>query len=68
MGKIEKSKYYYIYLSDDEYKLPEVVADTVGELSRMTGKSETNIRSSISKYEHGILPTSRFVRVSKDDV
>ena len=52
-------KKLYIQVSKDKYRLPLAVADSVPELSRMTGVSINAIASSISKgcstYERVII-------------
>ena len=51
-------------VSKDKYELPMAVADTVKELSVMTGKSESAIRSGISKQKQGY--RSRFYKIETD--
>ena len=38
----------YMKVTRDEYELPIAIADTVGELARMTGASKETIFSNIS--------------------
>lgn len=51
-------------VSKDKYELPMAVTDTVKELSVMTGKSESAIRSGISKQKQGY--RSRFYKIETD--
>lgn len=60
-------KAVYMKVTKDELELPVAVAETVKELSIMTGRSINAIRSSISKHEHGKLKRSVYVRVILDD-
>lgn len=57
-------KAIYIMVTKDEYELPMAIADTVKELSVMTGKSENAIRSGISKQKQGY--RSRFYKIETD--
>ena len=57
-------KAIYIMVTKDEYELPMAIADTVKELSVMTGKSESDIRSGISKQKQGY--RSRFYKIETD--
>lgn len=51
----------------DEYELPVAVADTVRELSEMTGATDNNIRSSYSKYKSGQRKTCQFRKVEVEE-
>lgn len=57
-------KAIYIMVTKDEYELPMAIADTVKELSVMTGKSENAIRSGISNHKRG--RRSRFYKIETD--
>lgn len=57
----------YLYVTDDKYELPLVVADSVAELARKVGRNESSISSMISKRARGIWPNSRFVRVDLEE-
>ena len=39
----------YVKCTTDEYQLPEIIADSVQELSRKTGRSAGSIATMISK-------------------
>ena len=53
----------YMMVTKDKYELPLAVAGSATELSRMTGVPEMQIYSQASKYRHGLLKRSKFVRV-----
>lgn len=57
-------KAIYIMVTKDKYEHPIAIADTVKELSVMTGKSENAIRSGISKQKQGY--RSRFYKIETD--
>lgn len=61
----------YMEVSKDEYELPIAIADTLSELSAITGETKNNINSSIchgnSKKGKGKNSYSRFVKVVFDD-
>lgn len=46
---MQKKKKLYMILTKDKYELPRFVADSVPELSRMSGKTVSAIRSGISR-------------------
>lgn len=52
----------YMEVSRDKYELPVFIAETVKDLAKITGCSEGNIYSSISKRKHNGIKT-RFVKV-----
>lgn len=62
---IRKAVHMYIWMcvSNDEYELPEIIADTAKQLAIMCNTSENNIRSCVSKYEKGVLKWTRFRKV-----
>lgn len=60
-------KYIYMKVSSDEYELPLVAADTLGELSRLTGASENCIKSAISHVKSGRRKRSIYVKVEIED-
>lgn len=51
----------------DEYELPVVVADSAHELAKMIGVSFKTIKSVIHKHESGVLKTSKYVRVKREE-
>lgn len=53
----------WMCVSNDEYELPEIIADTAKQLAIMCNTSENNIRSCVSKYEKGVLKWTRFRKV-----
>ena len=61
------NKKLYLYVTDDRYELPLIVADSVPELSRITGKSINVIHSMISKYNKGKIKRSRFLSVELEE-
>lgn len=50
----------YIYTTSDQKRLPLYVAESISELSKMTGKSVGTIRTTVSKRKNGKIKTSRF--------
>lgn len=44
----------YMEVTSDKYELPIAVADTMAELSRMTGVSETSVNVSIWRNVRGL--------------
>ena len=58
-----KGNVVYLKVSHDKYELPLVVADSVREMAEICGVPENNISSLISKYEHGILKCTSFMKV-----
>lgn len=59
-------KNIYMKVTADEYELPLFVAETVRELAEMTGTTENNIRSSISKRRNGRANT-HFLKVQIEE-
>ena len=57
----------WMMVSKDKYELPQLVADSAGELAEMVGKPKIQIQSEVSHWEHGRLKRSRFVRVRLED-
>ena len=43
----------YMALSHDVYRLPEAIADTMGELARMRRVKYATVRASVSKNQRG---------------
>lgn len=54
-------------ISTDEFELPEYVADTISELSRMSGVNHTTIVKTLYLKRKGILKKSKYVEVKVDD-
>ena len=57
----------WMRITSDQYQLPEVIADTVEELSELTGVKIGSIRSTASRVVHGRLKTGTFVYVDIDE-
>lgn len=56
--------YVWMKVTQDKYEHPVAVADSVQELSRITGDSVNSIRSWMSHYKSGRLKTRKFVKVN----
>lgn len=57
----------WMRITSDKYQLPEVVADTVEELSELTGVKNGSIRSTASRLVHGQRKTGTFIYVDIDE-
>jgi len=55
----------YLQITTDQFELPVAVADTVSELSLMTGAGTKHIRSSVSKAKRGA--KTKFIKVVFDE-
>lgn len=44
-------KYLWMTVSNDEYELPEIIADTAEELAKKIGKKTNNIHVAVSHAE-----------------
>jgi hypothetical protein len=53
----------YIAVMRDKYELPIAIADTIRELSKITGTDERTIRSAISHVKSGRRKTSIYQEV-----
>jgi hypothetical protein len=53
----------WLMVSKDKYELPEIVCDSVSELSRLSGFSQGYIYSAMHKVKIGIWDTCRFKKV-----
>lgn len=53
----------YMKVTRDKYELPIAVADSVRELSRMTGATENSIWSNITHQKKGRIKRGSFKRV-----
>jgi hypothetical protein len=50
-------------LSDDEYMLPEAVADSSRELAKLCNVSHKTVENSYYGYASGRLKTEKFIRI-----
>lgn len=57
----------WLKVSLDKYSYPEIVADSLEELSERSGASINTIRSSMSHYKAGRLKKERYVKVEVED-
>ena len=53
----------YMKVTRDKYELPVAIADTVGELAKMTGASKETIFSNISHQKRGSIRKGSFKKV-----
>ena len=60
---MEKPRYLYMLVEQDEYELPLIVANSPAELSRKIGVSVNAIISNARHYEAGRIKRSRYQRV-----
>ena len=58
---------FYIAVTPDEYELPMAVAETIEELARMIGASNSTIRSHLYKVKSGIVKKPRYEKVVIED-
>ena len=58
-----KSNCLYMEVTKDGYEFPIYICDSIKELSRLSGASENNIKSCLSKVKSGVLKKCRFVKV-----
>lgn len=56
-------KKVYMLVSNDEYKLPVVVANTIHELALKCNVSEGSIKSCLSLYRQGKIKESQYIEV-----
>lgn len=57
----------YMVVSEDKYELPLALADTVDELAEIINVNSNSIFSALSKFKHGKIKFSRYVKVEIDD-
>lgn len=57
----------YIAYAKDKARLPIAVADSPGELARITGRSRGGIESVISKFRRGLIQNPGYVCVEVED-
>lgn len=55
-------------VTHDEYELPIAVADTVKELSQLTGDAEMNIRNHVQRYRTGQQEHPFYVAIPLEDI
>lgn len=63
----KRKRALWLMVTKDRYELPVAVADSAGQLARITGIDENLIRSSASKQTTGQWKFSRFVRVEIEE-
>ena len=54
-------------VSDDEYELPEAVADSVNELAKMLNISPMTIYGCINKLKHGKIKYTSYIQIEVDE-
>lgn len=64
----EKEMIVYMKVTRDEYELPLAIADTAGELAKMTGATEGAIWSSISHQKNGRVKRGSFKAVEIGEI
>jgi hypothetical protein len=57
----------WLQVSKDKYSYPEIIAESIGELSWLSGATPNTIRSSISHFKAGRTKTERFARVEIEE-
>lgn len=65
MEKRQAREVVYMLVTQDKYELPLVVADTVAELAKLTGKKRSSVASAISHAKKKGF-SSRYVKVVLD--
>lgn len=55
-----KSKWLYVVHTLDKYELPLFVSDNIHEVAKFSGRTESSIKSLISKERHGKIKRCRF--------
>lgn len=56
----------YMQVTKDKYQLPLAIANTIFELSKITGEQDGTIRTNIRRYECGEQEYPRFLKVDID--
>ena len=56
-------KKLYMLVSNDEYKLPVIVADTIHELAMKCDVSEGSIKSCLALYRQGKIKNSQYIEI-----
>ena len=62
-----KKNVIWMYVSQDRYSLPEIIADSADELAKMCNTSTSVIYSTITHYKTGRLKKEKYVKVVVDD-
>ena len=62
-----KKAIVWMAVSQDELSLPVAIADTAKELAKILGTTENNVKSSDSKFKHGVYKNSRYIAVRIDE-
>lgn len=57
----------WLKVTADQYELPELVCDSISELSRKTGFTTSYISSAISKHRRGLIKKCKFRRVEIEE-
>lgn len=57
----------YMQVTNDQYELPLVVADSIGELARMTGHSKNTVASAISHGKKWKRGRSQWLKVTIEE-
>ena len=57
----------YMKITNDEYELPEYVADSMEELARILGVTAGSIRTEMRRYRLGIAKHSRYAVVEMEE-
>lgn len=64
--KTQAKETLWMAVTKDPYQLPLAVADSCQELAELMGSTYNNVRSVVSKGEHGRILHPGFVRVQMD--
>ena len=56
-------------VSSDKYELPEIIADTCEELARKCKVNAHGLRSTVNKYDRGLIKTCRYrcIEIGEED-
>lgn len=57
----------YLYVTNDKYELPLIVADSVRELADTLGKSVHTINSAFCRERQGKIKNTRYKKVDVED-
>lgn len=60
-------KYLWLEVTLDALELPVIVADTSGELARMTNVEPRSIYRALWRYNHGITKKCKYRKVPVED-
>lgn len=60
-------KNLYLWVTMDKYELPLFVADSPRELAEVCGVKPETIYGMASRYKHGKIPRTQYVRVEVDE-